>query len=656
MGLFPRILKRSDDPLKDPNHRLWGFLSPRTKAGTSVNEDSAIKYLTLFACVSLIAGDIARLPLILYRKIGTGKERATDHPLYDILHNTPNPETNSFNWRESKQAESLLWGNCYSIIERGRLTNTVKALWHIDKPGTIELKRDSNKRLFYRWRDDNGNVQTKYRNEILHIPGFSFNGLKGVSNIAVAREAIGLGLALEEFGARYFGEGMNMSGVVTLDNDLGEDEDEYIAKLKSQYAGLGKSHGIMVFQNGEKYQPLSIPMEDAQFIESRKFQKTELCGFYHVPPHKIAVHGENSNYNNLEQENQSYVDSCLMHWVCRWESCLNMQLLTPEERRAGYFFEFLIDGLLRGDSKTRSEFYRNIWQIGGITPEEIRARENMNPLNLPGSDKVYIPLNFIPMDQAGASPDSSGDYRSVKRAVNKRKFENVVKARDRLRKRFLPIITGSLTKIVEDETGALTRELGRLVGERSSSDFMAFLDDFYKDFPELIDRAVRPAFTSFMESMYELVSVEIGVDDSDVESIKADVNKYIAGFVRQYINASRGQMVDLMNNLDLESVQARVTEWTEKRVDKEVNETSVGMGSMIARLTILGAGYRAVWRTRGNSCPLCNQLDGRAVGRMGQAFTDDSEDFEDGNGNTVNFRQTLYSPLHAGCDCVIVAE
>ena len=394
MGLFFGKETRSN-PLTDPNHPVWSnVVSRRTAAGVNVSEENSIKYLTVLACVTLLSGDIGGLPLILYKRNQRSRERAVDHPCYALGHDQANPEMAAFTFKEAGQGHATLWGNHYSVIERNRYTGQVKALWPIKSPGGVEILRDDRNRLVYKWRDENGKQQERFKKDIFHVPGFSFDGIKGLSSIALARETIGFGLSMEEFGARFFGQGMNMAGIISLESGLGDSEGAYMAKLKEQYAGLGNSHGLMVLSNGEKYERLSIPMADAQFIESRKFQKIEICGMYHIPPHKIGIYEKNTNRSNTEQENQSYIDTALMHWIRRWESAFNLQVLTEADRKAGFYYEFLLDALLRGDSTARANYYTKRWQIGSMSSNDIREKENENPVE--GGDEYFVPLNFIP--------------------------------------------------------------------------------------------------------------------------------------------------------------------------------------------------------------------------------------------------------------------
>ena len=516
MGIFPRF---SEARNYAPSHDYWyNPVYMPTSAGVPVTEKDALKYLTVFACLTLIAGDVAKLPLNLYkrRKTGQGKDLITNHNLYDLLHNAPNPETTSFNWREAAQGHLLLWGNHYDLIVRDK-TGAIIELWPFPDPSQVQVYRKNN-RILYEYKDSEGNTVVKGRDEIFHIPGYGFNGLHGMSMIAVAREAIGLGVATETFGSKYFSEGTHPSGMLSIEHDLGDEEKRkaYFKALKDQYAGLGKSHSIMVLQNGEQYTPMTVPMEDAQFLEARDHQKIEICGMYHVPPHKIAIHGQNSNYNNLEQENASYVDSCLMHWLVRWESQISLQLLTPKERRKGLFFEFAIQGLLRGDSAARADFYNKLLQIGSITPNEIRNKENMNPVE--GGDQSLVMMNLTTLEKVGEDIVLPGDAVPEKEPEiepkekdekeelkdffknNHDKETRSIRIRDRISKRFKPLIFDAAQTIVNREAKAIKKRLTGRQNREEADSMGNFLNDFYKKFPEYISQKMGPVLRSYLQS------------------------------------------------------------------------------------------------------------------------------------------------------------
>jgi len=664
MGLFPRFI--STRKFGPENDYWYNPVYIPTSAGVPVTEKEALKYLTVFACTSLISGDVGRLPLNLYRKRkGMGKDLVTDHKMYDLLHNAPNPEMPSFNWRETGQLQLLLWGNKYDYIERDKSGNII-ALWPLPDPGRVQIYR-KNDRIIYEYEVDGKKVY-RTRNEIFHIPGMGFNGLYGLSMISIAREAIGMGLAAETFGANYFSEGTHPSGMISIEHDLGESEDAYIKKLKSNYSGLGKSHSVMVFQNGEKYQPLTIPLVDAQYLETRDHQKIEICGMYHVPPHKIAIHGSNSNYNNLEQENASYVDSCLMHWLVRWESAINLQLLTEQERRSGLFFEHQVQGLLRGDSAARSEYYNKIFQIGGITPNEIRSLENMNPVD--GGDESFVMLNMQPLNKAAEAfelgmkepePEIIEKEPEEELEESKQFFKDCEKRsldekrsiamRDRLGRAYRPLIMEAAKAIVSRETKAIKN---RLVGRqsRADKDSMAdFLTDFYKTFPEYITKRMGPVLMSYLNAIAEETFSEIG---ADIVGLDVEIRDYIKSYAERHSSGSMGQMLALLEG-ELSALETRADEWMEKRADKITNDEIVRASCAAFSWVVFGAGLSLAWRIRGaKTCPYCESLNGKRVSK-GESFVNpgDEIDPKGGTGPMKSYGLKQHPPLHQGCDCYV---
>jgi HK97 family phage portal protein len=652
MSIWSRI-RRAFGPSDDFWYNPVGFPS---STGVRVNEQTALQYLTLYACVSLISGDLARLPLNLYRRRGDGgKDQVTDHDLYDLLHNAPNPETTSFNWREAAQGHLLLWGNTFSFIERQK-GGKISGLWLKPDPGDMELVRVGGE-LKYKYTHD-GREVIRSRDQIFHIPGYGFNGLWGRSMVAMAREAIGMGISMEQFGSKYFSEGTHPSGVLEMERVLGENRDEFLKAIQKGYAGLGKSHKIMVLENGMTYKPLTVPLEDAQFLESRQFQKTEICGMYHVPPHKIAIHGQNSNYNNLEQENASYVDSCLMHWIVRWESAISQQLLTPAERKAGLFFEFQVQGLLRGDSAARAEYYNKLFQVGAMSPNKILALENENPVE--GGDQHFVMLNMIPLDKARQAPhltledDSEPDPGEMKSyfgdldvEYRKVREKRSIVARDRIASQFKPLIFEAARAIVNRETMAIKKFLNK----RAMDDFEQFLDEFYAEFPEFIHQKMSPVLRSFMYAIIDQANLEFDLTEKEFD---AEVNEYIDTFSARHIDSSHGQMLALIDQ-DPELLETRADEWADRRPDKITANELVRAASAAYAFAVFAGGLRLVWQIRGDyTCPYCKTLNGRKI-RSDQHFvgSGDEIDLKDGSTPMKSYGIKRHPPLHQKCDCYV---
>ena len=669
MGIFPTLISSRQ---YGPEHDYWYNPVPfPTSSGVPVTEKEALKYLTVFACVTLISGDVGRLPLNMYRRNEDGsKDLIIDHKLSDLLHNAPNDEMTSFNWREASQGHLLLWGNHYDVIVRGK-ANAIQALWPIPDPGQVRVYRKG-KKIVYEYKDADGKTVVKGREDIFHIPGYGFNGLYGLSMIGAAREAIGLGVSAEQFGSRYFGEGTHPSGIMTVGADLGESKDDYIKALKTSYAGLGKTHTVMVLGNEEKYQALTVPLDDAQFLETRNYQKVEICGMYHVPPHKIAIHGQNSNYNNLEQENASYVDSCLMHWITRWESNISLQLLTEQERRSGLFFEFQVQGLLRGDSKARAEFYNKIFQVGGIKPNEIRSFENMNPVE--GGDEAFIMLNMVPLKDAGKEMVLPGDIEPGPEQEPETETEKEVKAstlffsedrakelmeirsirmRDRLAKAYRYLILDAARAVVSRETRAIKKQLAGRQTRAAAEPMGDFLNEFYAAFPEYIERKMGPALRSYMQAVIEESIAEIGGDKINLD---VEIKEYIEGYAQRHVDGSLGQMTALLEG-DLADLETRADEWQEKRPDKIATDEAVRASSAAFSWVVFGAGLSMVLRNRGpKTCPYCRSLNGKKVTKSKPLVNAGDEIDPKGGTGPMNFFETkFHTPIHQGCDCYMSA-
>lgn len=674
MGIFSKILRNSiigGGSLTAYDDFWYNIAGNSTKAGVKINEASALKYLTVFACVSLISGYIARLPLILYRRFpDSSKKRILDHPLADILHNAPNKNTTSFQFREAAQNHLLLWGNTYSVIRRTSYSGEITALQQIPNPGKVAIRRDK-KGIYYEWFSntnmgdisgdsfyDQNNKKwkfKKYKKDIFHIAGFGFNGLVGMSMINIAREAIGLGLAAEEFGSTYFGEGTHPAGIYEMEGFLGDNRKDFAKALKKGYAGLGKAHSIMIAEGGAKYKPLTIPLNDAQFLETRNFQKIEVCAMYHVPPHKIAIHNQNSNRNNLEQENALFIDACLMPWIIRWEQNISLQLLTKKERMQGLFFEFLVDGLLRGDSKARGEFYNKIFQVAGITPNEIRAKENMNPIE--GGDETFVMLNMIPLSTAG---DIATGNEPKPEDKNFRSTEFRAKAsilvRDRIAKQYYPLFQRAAQDIVNKEGLAVKKQINQQRKSRANGNMQKWLDDFYRKLPADIRAKLGPVIRSFSEAIQAAAADEIGIDAEITEELEKFINDYTERYAERHVDSSLGQLTSLLEN-NLEALEERVDEWAEdeKRAEKIATNEITRSSNAVYQAVAFGVGLSTIWRIRGaKTCPYCRELNGKRVA-SGQSFVKDGDELNpEGAEGAMKIRgMKTHPPLHRSCDCYL---
>lgn len=372
-------------------------LGIQSNAGVNVSEYNAMTSTAVYSCVRVLSETVASLPLPLYKRLDRGKEKATYHPLYFLLHDMPNSEMTSFTFRETLMSHLLLWGNAYAQVIRDGNGN-VTELWPL-LPDRMSVERDLRSgQLVYKYLKDGQQILLN-QEQVLHIPGLGFDGIKGYSPIHMAREAIGLALATEEFGARFFGNGARPGGVLEHPGVV-KDPEKLRKSWEEVYKGVKNSHKIAVLEEGMKYHEIGIPPEDAQFLETRKFQLNEICRIFRVPPHLVGDL-ERATFSNIEHQSIEFVVHTIRPWLVRWEQAITKCLLREGERKI-YFPKFTVDGLLRGDFKARMEGYAIGRQNGWLSANDIREMEDMNPISdEQGGDLYLVNGNMIPVKSAG---------------------------------------------------------------------------------------------------------------------------------------------------------------------------------------------------------------------------------------------------------------
>ena len=383
-----------DKPVDKAADAGYSFLFGRTTSGKPVNERTAMQTTAVYACVRILAEAVASLPLHVYEyQDDGGKKLVHDHSLYYLLHDEPNPEMTSFVFRETLMSHLLIWGKAYAQIIRdgaGRVLGLYPLL-----PDKMDVQRDDKGNIYYvysRNSDENpmfkeyGNIKLKAE-DVLHIPGLGFDGLIGYSPIAMAKNAVGMTLACEEYGASFFANGANPGGVLEHPGVL-KDPSKVRESWNSVYRGVNNAHKIAVLEEGMKYQQIGIPPEEAQFLETRKFQINEIARLYRIPPHMVGDL-DKSSFSNIEQQSLEFVKYTLDPWVIRWEQSLQRSLLLPGEK-GKYFIKLNVDGLLRGDYQSRMNGYAVGRQNGWFSANDIREMENMNPIPDEEGGNLYL--------------------------------------------------------------------------------------------------------------------------------------------------------------------------------------------------------------------------------------------------------------------------
>ena len=409
MGILSGLFHSRDKPTNATSGSSYRFFLGGSTSGKTVTERSAMQMTAVYSCVRILAEAIAGLPLHLYTyKEDGGKEKAIGHPLYLLLHDEPNPEMSSFVFRETLMTHLLLWGNAYAqIIRNGK--GEVVALYPL-MPNRMTVDRDSSGQLFYSYQMNNSDAPTMKAgtvilkpSDVLHIPGLGFDGLVGYSPIAMAKNAIGLAIATEEYGAKFFANGATPGGLLEYPGTV-KDPDRVRESWNKGFSGSQNAGKVAILEEGMKYTPISIAPEQAQFLETRKFQINEIARIFRVPPHMVGDL-EKSSFSNIEQQSLEFVKYTLDPWVVRWEQSLSRALFTPEEKKQ-YFFKFNVEGPLRGDYQSRMNGYATARQNGWMSANDIRELENLDRIPAEeGGDLYLINGNMLPLVHAGAFAD-----------------------------------------------------------------------------------------------------------------------------------------------------------------------------------------------------------------------------------------------------------
>ena len=410
MGLFQSIFKgKVTDRAAGSGYR---FPFGQSSAGKTVNERTAMQMTAVYAAVRILAEGVASLPLHVYRRGENGdRSKAEDMNLFYLLHDKPNPEMTSFIFREALMCHLLLFGNAYAqVLRNGR--GEVAALYPL-LPNKMSVERDEKGQLFYRYiRNDNepptmqGNTVLLMPSEVLHIPGLGFDGLVGYSPISMTKNAIGLGLAAEEYGSRFFANGAAPAGVLEHPGVI-KDVSKLRESWNETFGGSRNAGKVAILEEGLHFNPISMSPQDSQLLETRQFQLTEIARIFRIPPHMLGDLSK-ATFSNIEHESLEFVKYTLTPWICRWESSLTDALLSREEQKK-YEIRFNVDGLLRGDYKSRMEGYAVGINNGFLCPNDVRRLEGFDLIpEEKGGNSFLVQGAMIRLEDAGIYAEKKG--------------------------------------------------------------------------------------------------------------------------------------------------------------------------------------------------------------------------------------------------------
>lgn len=632
---------------------------PRTMSGVDVSPSSALTMTAVWACVRVVSESLAGLPLITYRRRADGgKERAAEHPVYTLLHDQPNPEMTAFELREMMAAHVETWGNAYANIEWSA-GGQVRGLWPLN-PSKVEKLERVQGALFYAYRMPDQQLRWINATEVLHVRGLTGDGTFGYSPVKLHMEAIGLGLATERYGSAFFGNGARPGGLLMHPGKLSEQAYGRLREsFNSQHQGIENAHRLKILEEGMSYEAVGIPPEEAQFLETRKFQVTEIARIFRIPPHMIGDL-DRATFSNVEQQSIDFVVHSLRPRLVRFEQAYQRQLLTPTERRT-YFVEHLVDGLLRGDITSRYAAYNTAIIAGFMNRNEVRQLENMNPAE--DLDAYLVPLNMIEAGQPMATPaprSAEGYETRIDEDEIERRAQSTAGDRQSIARAQEGVLLDAMARIVRRESADIGRAVERfLVRANDVAGFLLWLDEFYSEHSSFIDRNLRSGFVALAGLVVASVNREL--DGSiDADAIQEFVLDYVGAMANRWADSNAQQIRALVRDEEdqaAEAIKERLNSWEATEAEKNARRETYRAVNALAYAVYGVAGVAALrWVARGENCPYCRSLNGKIVG-YNSPFVGEGDYQPDGaDAPLLIRRRTKHAPLHDGCDCQVIAS
>lgn len=471
--------------LSQPERETVRYLHiPSNDAGVHINHDNALKFSAVWACVRVIAETVSQLRWTVFQQQPDGGKRELEtHPAYRVVAVSPNPEMTPFQWRETLLGHVLTYGNAFCEIERDNANRPV-ACWPL-APDRVDVLRDENWELLYRYHMPSGGYVDFGPQDILHLAGLGFDGNVGYSVVAMAAQTIGLGRVQEQAGASFWKNGARPGGILTpVGTMTREGRDSITDEWNSMFGGGRNFNRVAMLSHDMKYTPLSIPQEDAQFIDSRKFSIEEICRWYRVPPHKVASL-DRATFSNIEHQSIEFVVDTIVPWAIRFEQEIDSKLIRSSSRKV--YSKVLVQSLLRGDSAARATYYRELRDLGALSINEIRMLEDMNPID--GGDLRLVPMNMTTIERAAEPPEPPEPATPA--VMPESDADEDLSAEDSMAafwKQYSPLVESTMHRIA-------TREAKEL--QRMKSPTEGKVRQFYDRHAEYMQSQLQPLFAVF---------------------------------------------------------------------------------------------------------------------------------------------------------------
>jgi len=668
-GIFADLFSGSEVEKRATGYEVIveSMAANREAAGTSIGQPStALKLSAVFACVRILAETLGELPLILYEQQGDSRRRATSHYLYNLLHDSPNPLMTAFEFRETIQGHLALWGNAYIQIDydaRGRVVE----LWPLMPNMMIDVRRDG-ERILYRYQLPNGQLIWLSSNNVWHLRGLGSDGLMGYSVVGFARKNFESGLMADEFAYRFYKNDARPGIVLEHPGELSPTAHENLrASWAEVHQGVEKSHKPAILEEGMKLHEVGMPLNDAQFIETRNFQIADVARWFRMQPHKIG-HMENATFSNIEHQSIEHVVDTIQPWTRRWEQSIKQTLILPGDRQR-YYAEFLLDALLRGDTAARYNAYAQGRQWGWMSANDIRRLENMNPVE--GGDVYLVPLNMIPAPQAGQQQDQNARQidsaaGQIANGIAETRDNRAAPTRLRLRSAYLGLYKDTAARVLRREVNDIRGQMDKMTSARAmdSTKFLLWLEEFERDHADFVKKQLMPLNGSYGEAVAAEALDEVGSEDEIGPEVMRFIDSYTGGFaarhtgisldrIRQAIKAAQQKQQPIED-----AIGSELDTWEGSRSSNIAEEESTRFNNAVAKTVFAIAGIQKLKSVAfGDSCPYCKALNGKIIG-IKQFFLQPGDQLlPDGVDEPLTSSTAIgHPPYHGGCDCMIVPE
>jgi HK97 family phage portal protein len=635
-----------------------GWSSP---AGVDVTPDSSLSSGAVFACVRVLAESVASLPLITYKRLPDGgKERATGHPIYRLLHDAPNPEMTSFEFRETMMSYLCRWGNAFAEIERNGAGYPV-GLWPL-RPSQMGIER-TNGRIIYHYSLSDGQELRLPARSVMH-QRFMGTGWWGDSPVRLGLRSLGLDLAAEEYGSRYFGNGAQPGIVLKHPGLLGPEAAKNIKESwAQQHQGLSNAQRVSVLEEGMEIDKLTSPPDEAQFLQTRKFQRSVIAGWFRIPPHMIGDL-DNATFSNIEEQGINFVTHTLRPWLVRTESRYDQDLLLDDERKE-YVIEHLVDALLRGNTESRYNSYSTAILNAILSPNEVRAMENLNPYD--GGDTYLRPLNLSPVgeepaeivdedrsvDACTCGHDHAGESGHVETRADDQQLTN----RQALARSFSALYEDAAQRVINREAADLGRALPKQLNG-TPAEFRQWLTEFYEKLAAAIPGYYQASMKTLTTQTVAAVAAEL--DEYVPTDFAEFITEYLENYAQAYTIRHQKELLGIVQNAEqgddvAKLANERITHWEENEVRQESRDQPFEAVNAVAIAAYSAVGVRTLmWLASGDSCPFCQSLSGETVA-IERYFLTAGSTINAGGGSFNVGRNMRHGPIHGGCDCIVVA-